>query len=194
MHELSSSRQREESERPLWVESGRSGRIAKNSSWQHARLCRTAGVGQKQPFKSSPSHSSVRKTMRFALIALTLICPLTAMANGQSDSFPSGTVALLERELPRMNKAVAEKDRTYFGPALQRVQEFLSSWEGRQGGDVLEMNKTCTDAATDFLIVGLCKISPPGSICEPTTFFPKTERNIQQCRALATPAIGSAIK
>lgn len=132
--------------------------------------------------------------MRFALTALMLLCPLTALANGQSDTFPSRTVALLERELPQMNKAVAEKDRTYFGPALQRVQEFLSSWEGRQGDDMLELNKACTDAATDFLIVGLCKISPPGSICEPATFFPKTERNIQQCRALAAPAMDSATK
>jgi hypothetical protein len=117
--------------------------------------------------------------MRFALVALMLLCPLTSLANGQSDTFASGTVALLERELPQINKAVAEKDRTYFGPALQRV---------------LELNKACTDAATDFLIVGLCKISPPGSICEPTTFFPKTERNIQQCRALAAPAIVSVTK
>jgi hypothetical protein len=132
--------------------------------------------------------------MRFALLTLMLVCPLTSLANGQSNTFASGTVALLERELPQMNKAVVEKDRTYFGPALQRVQEFLSSWEGRQDGDVLELNKTFTDAATDFLIVGLCKISPPGSICEPTTFFPKTERNIQQCRALAAPVIVSAKK
>jgi len=132
--------------------------------------------------------------MRFALVALMLLYPLTLLANGQSDRFASGTVALLERELPQMNKAVAEKDRTYFGPALQRVQEFLSSWGGRQGEGVLELNKACTDAATDFLIVGLCKISPPGSTCEPTTFFPKTERNIQQCRALAVPPVVSATK
>ena len=132
--------------------------------------------------------------MRFALVALMLLRPLTALANGQSETFPSGTVALLERELPQMNKAVSEKDRTYFGPALQRVQEFLSSWERRQGDDMLGMNKACTDAATDFLIVGLCKILPPGSICEPETFFPKTERDIQQCRAPATPAMDSAKK
>jgi hypothetical protein len=65
--------------------------------------------------------------MRFALIALMLLSPLTALANGQSDTFPSATVALLERELPQMNRAIAEKDRTYFGPAIERVQKFLSS-------------------------------------------------------------------
>jgi hypothetical protein len=134
------------------------------------------------------------KSIRSALISLVLLCPLTAPAKGQPDTFPSGTVALLDRELPQMNKAVAEKDRTYFGPALERVQAFLASWEERQGATVLERNTACTDAATDFLIVGLCKISPPGSICEPATFFPKVERNIQQCRALAAPGLGSTKK
>jgi len=128
--------------------------------------------------------------MRFALISLMLVCPLTALADGQPDTFASGTVALLDRELPQMNKAVAENNRAYFGPALERVQEFLAPWEDRQGLTVLERNTACTDAATDFLIVGLCKISPPGSICEANSFFPKVERNIQQCRALATPEEG----
>ena len=129
--------------------------------------------------------------MRVAFISLMLLCPLTALAQGPSDTFSSGTVAFLDRELPQMDKAVAESDRTYFGPALERVEAFLASWEKRQGATVLEQNTSCTDAVTDFLIVGLCKISPPGSICEPTTFFPKVERNIQQCRALAAPGEGS---
>jgi hypothetical protein len=90
-----------------------------------------------------------------------------------------------------MNKALAENNRAYFGPALERVQAFLASWVERQGPTVLERNTACTDAATDFLIVGLCKISPPGAICEPATFFPKVERNIHQCRVLAAPERGS---
>jgi hypothetical protein len=108
--------------------------------------------------------------------------------------FPLGTVALLDRELPQMNKAVAEKDRAYFGPALDRVQAFLASWEEREVATVLERNTACTDAATDFLIVGLCKISPSGSICEPAAFFPKVERNIQQCRVLAATGADSTRK
>jgi hypothetical protein len=129
--------------------------------------------------------------MRTAFISLVLLCPLTALADDQPDTFPSDVVALLERELPQMNKAVTENDRTYFGPALGRVQALLTSWEKRQGFSVLEANAACTDAATDFLIVGLCKISPPGSICEPATFFPKAARNIEQCRVLAAPGLGS---
>jgi hypothetical protein len=130
--------------------------------------------------------------MRSALISLVLLCPLTTLADDQSETFPSATVMLLDRELPKMNKAVEEKDRTYFGPALERVQAFLGSWEKRQGISVLERNVACTEAVTDFLIVGLCKISPPGSICEPATFFPKVKRNIEQCRAMAATASGTA--
>ena len=126
--------------------------------------------------------------MRSAVISLLLSWPLTTLAQDLHDTFASASVALLDRELPHMDKAVAEKNRAYFGPALERVQTFLDSRARRQGGAVLEQNAPCTDAVTDFLIVGLCKISPPGSICEPTTFFPKAERNIEQCRALAARA------
>jgi hypothetical protein len=148
---------------------------------------RTAIGQDRTPAAIYDLSSLFMKIMRFALISLMLACPLTALAGGQSDTFASGTVALLDRELPQMNKAVAENNRAYLGPALERVQAFLALWEKRQGPTVLERNPACTDAATDFLIVGLCKISPPGSICEPTTFFPKAERNIRQCRALAAP-------
>jgi hypothetical protein len=153
-----------------------------------------AATGQERPPVIHDLFFPFRKFMRFGLISIIVLCPLTALANGQWDTFPTGTVSLLDRELPQMSKAVAENDRTYFGPALERVQAFLASWEERQGAIVLERNKACTDAATDFLIVGLCKISPPGSICEPATFFPKAERNIQQCRALASPALGATKK
>lgn len=130
--------------------------------------------------------------MRSTLILVAFLCPLmAALAQDQSETFPSGSVALLDRELPQMNKAVAEKDRTYFGPALERVQEFLGSWEKREGSFAIKRYTACTDAVTDFLIVGLCKIPSRDPICEPTTFFPKAERNIAQCRAMAAQISGS---
>lgn len=135
--------------------------------------------------------STSMKSMRFAVLSLMLLCSITAVAKAQTNTFPSEAVALLDRELPQMNRAVAEKDRAYFALALGRVQAFLASWEQREGTNVLERNAACTDAATDFLILGLCKISPPGSICEPATFLPKAERNIQQCRAMAATGVGS---
>jgi len=124
------------------------------------------------------------------LLSLMLACTPAASADGQPASFPAAVVALLDRELPQMDKAVAARDRSYFGPALERVQGLLAEWQKRAGPAVLDQHPACTDTATDFLIVGLCKISPPGSICEPTSFFPKVERNTAQCRAAADPRPG----
>jgi hypothetical protein len=47
--------------------------------------------------------------MRSFLLAIMLFCPLTALADAPPDTFASGTVALLDREPPQMNKAVAER-------------------------------------------------------------------------------------
>lgn len=131
--------------------------------------------------------------MRSVLVALLLLCPAAVLADEQPTTFSAAAVALLDRELPQMNNAVADKDRTYFGPALARVDVFLHVWEAREGPAVLDRYPACTEAVTDFLIVGLCKISPPGSLCEPATFFPKAERHIEACRASATPATGGQI-
>lgn len=116
-----------------------------------------------------------------------LVLPLAAAAQSQPQTSASAAAALLDRELPMMNKAVAVKDRAYFGPAQERVQSFLSLWQRQQGAGVLEQYPACTDAVTDFLIVGLCSVSPRGSICEPATFYPKVARNIARCRELAQP-------
>ena len=133
--------------------------------------------------------------MRSTLILVAFLCPLTAaLAQNQSETFVSGSVALLDRELPQMNRAVAEKDRTYFGPALERVKAFLSAWEKRDALFAIERYSACREAVTDFLIVGLCKMPSPDPICKPTTFFPKAERYIEQCRVMAAQASGSTHK
>ena len=82
-----------------------------------------------------------------------------------------------------MERAVAAKDRAYFGDANLRMQAFLDAWGLHSNPVALERYPMCADAVTDYLIVGLCKISPPGKICEPSTFFPKFEQNLQQCRS-----------
>jgi len=123
---------------------------------------------------------------------VAFLFPLTpALAQNQSDTFLSASVTLLDRELPQMNRAVAEKDRAYFGPALQRVKAFLGAWEKREAIFAIERYAACREAVTDVIIVGLCKIPSPDPFCEPTTFFPKAERNIEQCRAMAAQTSGS---
>jgi hypothetical protein len=67
---------------------------------------------------------------------------------------------------------------------LGRVQAFLTPWNSR-GGAALARYQVCTDAVTDYLIAGLCRISEPGTLCEPKTFLPRVASSIGACRELA---------
>ena len=95
-----------------------------------------------------------------------------------------------------MEQAIALRDRTYFNSAVKRMESFLESWGFRSPqAPALKKYPMCIDAVTDYLIVGLCKISPPGSICEPATFFPKFEANLQGCRdaTRANPSLNADV-
>lgn len=118
----------------------------------------------------------------------TLLCLFVPIAYGQQSPamFPSAASAFIAQELPKMEVAVAEKDRSYFLAANQRMEGFLNQWGLQAPRPVaLEQFPACTDAVTDFLIAGLCRISPPGSLCEPSTFLPRVEANITKCNELA---------
>jgi len=115
--------------------------------------------------------------------SLIVLCSTVSAVAAEPSKFATGTAAFLDAELPQMDEAVAHKDRAYFGPALARMQAFLNGWSGEQ----LERDPACSRALSEFLIVGLCKISPPGTLCEPETFIPKVDNNIARCRAAAKP-------
>ena len=131
--------------------------------------------------------------MRTALALALLLQISCSFAEEPASQFPLSANAFLERELPSMEAAVVAKDRAYFLPALERMKLFLAEWGGNspKGSLALESFPACTNAVTDFLIGGLCRISPPGSICEPSTFLPRLESNIRQCQELAraNPAV-----
>jgi len=84
-----------------------------------------------------------------------------------------------------MEAAVAARDRAYFVGSNERTERFLDAWGLKSNPVMLEAYPMCTAALTDFQIVGLCRVLPPGTICEPTTFFPKFEKNLAQCREVA---------
>ncbi|MYM95297.1 hypothetical protein [Duganella vulcania] len=113
--------------------------------------------------------------------SLIVLCSALSASAADKREFATETAAFLDAELPRMDAAVENKDRAYFGPALARMQAFVGSWSGEQ----LERDPACARALSDFLIAGLCKISPPGTLCEPETFIPKVDKHIAQCRAAA---------
>lgn len=125
--------------------------------------------------------------MKAILLLLAAMLCTTASAQGLEPRFPRAAIAFLDLELPAMNAAVERKDRFYFGGANERMGKFLEVWGLKSNLIVLEAYPMCSDAVTDFLIVGLCRISPPGTICVPETFFPKFEKNLAQCRRVAGP-------
>ncbi|MDM0114849.1 hypothetical protein QTI66_22055 [Variovorax sp. J22R133] len=84
-----------------------------------------------------------------------------------------------------MDAAVLANDQTYFGGSSERMQQFLDAWGLKSDKAALVAHPVCTDAVTDFQVVGLCRMLPAGPICDPGTFIPKFERNLAQCRAAA---------
>jgi hypothetical protein len=124
--------------------------------------------------------------MKIALAIL--LCLLVPIAHGQQSPamFPAAASAFLAQELPQMEAAIAERDRSYFLSANQRMEGFLNQWGLKSPRPVaLEQFPACTDAVTDFLIAGLCRISPPGSLCDQSTFLPRVEANLAKCNLLA---------
>ena len=124
--------------------------------------------------------------MKIALCLLLVFSSTLAMAESNPNLFPASAVEFLDAALPQMEKAVAAKDRAFFKSESARMQIFLESWGfNSPQSAALEKYPMCTDAVTDYLIVGLCQISPPGTICEPSTFIPKFNAHLQQCRDAA---------
>lgn len=129
--------------------------------------------------------------MDFGVVKLRItLCLFTFLfsvgLSAASPSYPEAVVKYLDEQLPKMDAAVLANNRDYFEKATIQLDDFLSVWVlGNKPKLYLEKYPYCTDAVTDHLIVGLCKIMPPGSICEPATFFPKFENNLKSCRAAA---------
>ncbi len=137
--------------------------------------------GSLQPMKAKPQAHLLR-------VSFTILAACSSAAGLAQDlrSYPASTVKFLDVELPLMDAAVAAKDRAYFSGSNARVQAFLDGWGLKSNPVAIEAFPACTDAVTDFQIVGLCRISPPGTICEPATFIPKFEKNLALCRSAAS--------
>jgi hypothetical protein len=123
--------------------------------------------------------------MKLTLCLLLVFASTAAMAQREATDFPRAAADFLGQELRQMEVAVKSSDRAYFISATTRMTTFLESWGLNGDTTTLERFPMCTDAVSDFLIVGFCKISQPGTICDPETFFPKFERNLRSCRVAA---------
>jgi hypothetical protein len=118
--------------------------------------------------------------MKPQLASLFILSIIAGPAIAQTGDFVSEADHFLSVEVPKMEAAVARKDRAYFSLGLERMKAFVAIH-----GAQLETSRPCTEAVSDYLIVGLCRLSPPGSICEPTTFIPRFEANLAKCHAAA---------
>ncbi len=84
-----------------------------------------------------------------------------------------------------MEIAVRERDRDFFEESMARTVSFSEDWGFKaHANPALAPYKSCTDAVSDYVVVGLCRLMPASSVCEPalaSTF----DANVRSCRAAA---------
>lgn len=116
------------------------------------------------------------------MLGLAAAC---AVAQTPASEFPVAAVGLLNEELPRMETAVAEKDRDYFEAAMGRTLDFSEQWGFKTTANpALAPYRMCTDAVSDFVVVGLCRLMPAGDVCEPG-LASRFADNLKRCREVA---------
>jgi hypothetical protein len=128
--------------------------------------------------------------MKPLLPFLLLISCAATWAQPPSEKFPVTVTRFVAAETPALEQAVQARDRAYFTGALERAQTLIANVR-----NPAEMDRypECSTVVLDFLIAGLCKISPPGTLCEPATFYPKVDANLAACKAQAGPDALSAL-
>jgi len=108
-----------------------------------------------------------------------------ALAQQEADRFPAAAMSFLGGELPAMEAAITARDRDYFEDAMGRMLDFSDSWGFKtRDNPALARFPMCTEAVSDFLVVGLCRIMTTSSTCEPG-MAARFNTNLQQCRELA---------
>lgn len=119
---------------------------------------------------------------------LMLACLPVGMALAQPlpvEQFPVAAMSFLNAELPQMEAAVAARDRDYFEAAMGRTLDFSDGWGFKtRANPALARYAACTEALSDFTIVGLCRLMPKADGCEPG-LAPRFDANLKRCRDLA---------
>ena len=130
----------------------------------------------------TPNRRPVR--LRLVLATAALACA-GAVAQTDPAQYPAAATRFLDAELPKMEVAVAERDRDYFEAAMGRTVAFSEDWGFKsRANPALAGYRTCTDAVSDFVLVGLCRLMPNGSECEPG-LASRFDANLRQCRQAA---------
>ena len=127
--------------------------------------------------------------LRHCLLAALWLAAATAGAQQppqSADRFPAAAVSFLGSELPAMEAAIAARDRDYFEEAMGRMLDFSSSWGFKsQNNPALSRFPMCTEAVSEFLVVGMCRIMTTADACEPA-LASRFDANLRKCRELAS--------
>lgn len=130
-----------------------------------------------------PSPRPLRRLLALAALTASMAGPAAAQ---DVALFPSAAVRFLDGELPRMEIAVKERDRDYFEEAMGRTVMFSEDWGFKaHANPALAPYRSCTEAVSDFVIVGLCRLIPNGSECD-AQLATRFDGNLRQCRQQAS--------
>ena len=99
--------------------------------------------------------------------------------------FPAAAIRFLDGELPLMEVAVKERDRDFFEESMARTVSFSEDCGFKaHANPALAPYKACTDAVSDYVVVGLCRLMTASSICDPA-LATNFDTNVRSCRAAA---------
>jgi len=128
---------------------------------------------------------ALRRARTFLALPLLMLAASIAGAQPAPSDFPLDSVGYLNEELPRMEAAIAARDRSFFQGAMARTVQFSERWGFKaQANPELAKYPMCTDAVMDYVVVGMCKMNPSGDGCEPG-LASRFEANVQRCREVA---------
>ncbi|WP_286186228.1 hypothetical protein [Acidovorax cavernicola] len=133
-----------------------------------------------------PSGSAIFLPLRRVVVGASLaLVAATALAQHDPAGFPLDSVGYLNEELPRMEAAIAAKDRSFFLGAMTRMVQFSERWGFKaKANPDLAAYPMCTAAVMDYAVVGMCRLNPADDGCEPG-LAPRFEANVKRCRELA---------
>lgn len=134
---------------------------------------------------SLPFRSARAPALRvFAALSLVLAASVATAQQNPAD-FPLDSVGYLNEELPRMEAAIAAKDRSFFHDAMARTVEFSDRWGFKvKANPDLAAYPMCTAAVMDYVVVGMCKLTPGDDACEPG-LAARFDSNVKRCREIA---------
>ena len=109
----------------------------------------------------TPPRRALAAALR-TLAALPLVLAASvAIAQQNPADFPLDAVGYLNEELPRMDAAIAAKDRSFFHGAMVRTVQFSERWGFKVTANPdLAAYPMCTAAVMDYAVVGMCRLAP----------------------------------